>query len=170
MSDHIEFMGAAINGIYNALLNRDLLLTDFSRRDELEHVQDREFYPLSLYVDLCNYLEERLGKYAFLRVGRKMAIAVMDTAFPPNLKTIPEAIAQVNAAHQVFCRPVVGAFDVTHQSPGKIVVQYSAPYNCILQEGLFYEVALRYGAENATVTHTECRRTGATACRFDIKY
>jgi hypothetical protein len=163
-------LGAACNGVVRALLNRDTLLADFPRRAELEGVQDREFYPLSLYLELCDYLENRVGMYAWLRVGRRMAIAVMDTAFPAGLKTVEEAIAQIDGAHKVFCKPVVGAFELAERKPGKLTVRYTAPYNCTLQEGLFYEVALRYGAADAAVTHVECRRKGAAACRFDIKY
>ena len=66
--------------------------------------------------------------------------------------------------------PTVGAFEIAASAPGRIAVRYTAPYNCILQEGLFYEVALRYGASDATVAHAECRRRGHDACRFEIRY
>jgi hypothetical protein len=168
--ENVMLMGAAARGVVAALLNADMVLAGFARRAELDALEDRGFYPLSLYIDLCNHLEERLGTYAFLRVGRKMAVAVMDAAFPPDLKTVPDAIAHVDAAHRIFCKPVVGAFDVQDRAPGRLVVRYSAPYNCVLQEGLFYEVALRYGAANASVLHAECRRRGTDACRFEIKY
>jgi hypothetical protein len=163
-------MGAAVRGVMDALLNRDTVLAEFPRREELAKVDPSEFYPLSLYTELCDYLESRLGTYAFLRVGRKMAGAVMETAFPPDLKTVDDAIAQIDGAHKVFCRPLVGAFDLEDRSPGKLTVRYTAPYNCVLQEGLFYEVAIRYGAPNASVVHSACRRKGEKACRFDIKY
>lgn len=45
---------------------------------------------------------------------------------------------------------------------------FGAPYD--LQEDLFYEVALRYGAADATVDHQQCRRTGADACRLEIRH
>ncbi|APR76477.1 Hypothetical protein A7982_01824 [Minicystis rosea] len=170
MTESTMLLGAALNGIVAALLNRDTLLADFPRREELSRVKDQEFHPLSLYLEFCDYIENRLGVYAFLRVGRRMGVTVMATAFPPGIQTVEEAIAQVDGAHQMFCRPVVGAFDLTQRTPGQLVLNYTAPYNCTLQEGLFYEVALRYGAANATVTHAACRRKGAEACRFEIKY
>jgi hypothetical protein len=166
----VMLMGAAVRGVLEALLNRDTVLADFARREELGAINDRDFYPISLYVELCDYLEERLGTYAFLRVGRKMGAAVMDTAFPPDVKSIEDAIAQIDGAHHVFCKPLVGAFELVDRSPGRLTVRYTAPYNCVLQEGLFYEVAIRYGAPNASVTHASCRRKGDSACRFEIKY
>jgi hypothetical protein len=169
-ADTTMMMGAAAKGIVHTLLNRDAVLADFPRLAELEAVKDREFHPLSLYLDLCDYLEARLGMYAWLRVGRRMGVVVMDTAFPPGLKTVEQAIAAIDAAHQIYCRPVLGAFDLVDRTPGRLVLRYTAPYNCTLQEGLFYEVALRYGAASATVTHEACRRRGADACRFEIRY
>jgi hypothetical protein len=168
--ENVSLMGAAALGIVEALLNRDAVLVDFPRRDELAQLEPTAFHPLSLYVDLGNYLEQRLGTYAFLRLGRKMAIAVMNTAFPPDINGVEEAIATIDAAHKMFCKPIVGAFEIEDPSPGKLTVRYTAPYNCVLQEGLFHEVALRYGAPNATVTHAACRRKGAPACTFEIKY
>ena len=83
---------------------------------------------------------------------------------------IEEAVAEIHAAQQLFCKPTVGAFEIAASAPARIAVRYTAPYNCILQEGLFYEVALRYGASDATVAHAECRRRGHDACRFEIRY
>lgn len=170
MNDEVKLMGAAARGVVDALMNREVVLADFARRAEVEAIVPTEYYPLSLYLELCNYLEERLGTYAFLRIGRKMGGAVMETAFPASLSTVDEAIAQIDGAHRVFCRPLVGAFETSRTSPGALTVRYTAPYNCVLQEGLFYEVAMRYGAPNASVTHAACRRDGAPACVFSIKY
>lgn len=163
-------MGACINGAVAAIPRREAMLADFPRREELASVQDHEYYPLSLYIELCDYLEARLGTYAFLRVGRKMAAAVVATAFPPTIRRVEDAVAEIDAAHRLFCRPVIGAFEIAKRDPGSITVRYTAPYNCMLQEGLFYEVALRFGAESATVTHSQCRRKGAEACLFEVKY
>lgn len=165
-----ELLGAAINSIVGALLNREALLADFSRKDELVGLRDDTFHPLSLYLDFCNYLETRLGLYAFLRLGRKLGAVVIATSFPKDMPSVAEAIAFINVAHQQFCRPVVGAFEVTEESPGRRVVRYTAPYHCLLQEGIFYEVATRYGAPGATVTQAACRRKGADACRYEITY
>ena len=170
MNEQTVAMGSITNAIVNALHNRDTVLADFPRRDELTGLQDSAFYPLSIYLDLCDFLEDRLGVYAFLRVGRRMARVVMDAAFPPTLKTVAEAIAELHMAHVLFCKPVIGAIAVVDPTPGRLAVRYTAPYNCTLQEGLFYEVALRYGADGATVSHAECRRKGLDACRFEIRY
>lgn len=168
--DNVMLLGASPKSVLDALLNRDTILADFPRKEELTTIKEDEYCPMSLYVELCSYLEERLGTYAFLRLGRKMAASVMATAFPAHVKSVEEAIAEVQGAHQVFCKPVVGAFEITDRSPGKVIVRYTAPYNCVLQEGLFYEVAMRYGAVNASVTHAVCRRKGEPACRFEIRY
>jgi hypothetical protein len=170
MTEETMGLGVAFNGVVTALLNRDTILADFPRREELAAVKDQEFYPISLFLELCDYLENRLGMYAWLRVGRRMGVNIMNASFPPDIKTVEDAIAQIQVAHQMFLRPAVGAFDLTQRTPGQLVLRYTAPYSCTLQEGLFYEVAIRYGAANAAVNHVECRRKGAEACLFEIKY
>ena len=170
MSDDTKAVGAITNAIIEALLNRDAVLADFPRRTELQDLEDDVFYSLSIYLELCDYLEERLGRYAFLRIGRRMALAVMDSTFPPSLQTVEEAVAQINAAHEMVCKPALGGFDIIDANAAGLSVHYTAPYNCTLQEGAFYELALRYGASNATVTHAKCRRKGRDACQFDIQY
>jgi hypothetical protein len=169
-SSEPDLLGAGVNGIMAALLNRDALLADFSRKQELVGLKDDTRHPLSLYLDFCNYLEQRMGMYAFLRLGRKMGATVIATAFPSTITSVAEAIAHIDVAHHHYCRPVVGAFELIGQSPGSLLVRYTAPYNCLLQEGLFYEVAIRYGAPSATVTHLACKRKGADACQYEIKY
>ncbi len=167
---HVQLMAAPTKGVYDGLLNRDVLLADFPRRQELVTLRGDEFIPISLYMDLCDYLEQRLGTYAFLRLGRKLGAAVIASAFPPSITTVEEGLAYLSVAHQAFCRPVIGVVELVERDSGLLAIHYTAPYNCILQEGLLYEVALRYGAANATVTHPVCRRKGAAACRFEIKY
>lgn len=166
----VKLLGAAINGILAALLNRDALLADFNRRHEIQNIPSDGYHPISLYLEFCDYLEARLGVYAFLRLGRKVGSAVMDATFPPGLKDVEAAVSQIDIAHRIFCRPVIGAFEIMARKPGMLTVRNTAPYNCTLQEGLFYEVAIRYGAPNASVHHAACRRKGADACRYEIKY
>lgn len=162
-------LGVATNSIVRSLLNRDMVLADFGRRAELEHIEDSAYYPMSLYSELCDYLEQRLGVYAFLRLGRRVGSSVVQTSFPPHVKSLEEAFTQLAAAHHAFCRPVIGALVITAY-PGRLTIRYTAPYNCILQEGLFHEVAVRYGPADATVTHAECRRKGPEACLFEVRH
>jgi hypothetical protein len=167
-NNDVMMLTAGSRSLVDALLNRDTVLADFPRSEELAAAG--EWSSVSLYSDLCAYIEERLGTYAFLRLGRKVGIGVMDVAFPPGITSVEGAIAAIDKAHQHFCRPVVGAFDLSERAPGKLTLRYTAPYNCVIQEGLFYEVAIRYGAANASVVHAECRRKGAAACLFEIRY
>jgi hypothetical protein len=51
-----------------------------------------------------------------------------------------------------------------------MTVRYTAPYDCVLQEGLFDEVGVAYGGSVVRVAQTECRRRGAAACVFEIEY
>ena len=163
-------LGAITNTIIRALPNPDAVLAEFPRKRALDDLRDDQAYPLSLSLELCDYLEQRLGVYAFLRTGRKIGKVLMDTSYGPELRSVADAIAQMQVAHQALCEPAIGSIDLVESRPGFAAIRYTASFNCILQEGLFYELALRYGAQDATVTHSECRRKGADACRFEIRY
>ena len=65
---------------------------------------------------------------------------------------------------------VLKATSIVDNEPGNMLISYTAPYNCKLQEGLLAVIARRYGYENALVSHPECRRKGAPACLYRISY
>ncbi len=171
MSDEVTFLGVTINTVVRALSDPDVLLEDFPRRAELAQVKDDGYYPVSLYVELTDFLEAGFGWGAMLRHGRAVGRTVIDVSLS-NLPItgVREAIEAVQTAHTHFCRQVEGAFEITRAEPGMLWVRYTAPYNCVLQEGLLMEVAARYGAGRALAAHERCRRHGAEACIFRIKY
>lgn len=171
MSDEVKLLGVTINTVVHALSDADVLLEDFPRRAELATVKDDAFYPVSLYVELTDFLEEGFGWGAMLRHGRAVGRTIIDVSLSKmDIGSVREAIEAVQTAHTHFCRPVEGAFEVTRAEAGMLWVRYTAPYNCVLQEGLLMEVAAQYGAGRALVAHERCRRQGAEACIFRIKY
>ncbi|MCB9537305.1 MAG: hypothetical protein H6704_13715 [Myxococcales bacterium] len=171
MSDEVKLLGVTINTVVRALSDPDVLLEDFPRRAELAQVKDDAYYPVSLYVELTDFLEDGFGWGAMLRHGREVGRTVVDVSLSKMpIRSVREAIEAVQAAHEHFCQPVEGAFEVTRAEAGMLWVRYSAPYNCVLQEGLLMEVAARYGAGRPLVAHERCRRHGAEACIFRIKY
>jgi len=76
----------------------------------------------------------------------------------------------VQQAHEHFCEPTIGEFRVVDEREGILRLRYTAPYDCVLQEGLLSEIALTYGGSMVEVSHLECRRSGALACLFEIKH
>ena len=93
-----------------------------------------------------------------------------ETAFPENINSLREAIEQIQKAHELFCKPVKGEFCIIEDKKGLIRIKYTAPYNCILQEGLLTEIAEKYSGNFPKILHPECRRNGKSACIIEIKW
>ncbi len=164
-----QVMGYAINGIVGALLTK-IVLKDFSRKEEIESVENEQFYPLSLYIDFTDYLEAHLSTESMTSLGRAVGRAVVENSFPPSIATVKEALMEVQKAHEMFCKPVIGKFEISEETDDCITMKYTAPYNCILQEGLLFEIAKKYGLKMPAVTHKECRRNGASECIYEVKF
>jgi predicted hydrocarbon binding protein len=163
-------MGAAINGVVNALTADNIVFKDFPRSNELKKVEDSKYYPLDLYLALVDYLEEKFSPTVLFMLGESVGRAVIDTSFPPDLKSVVEALDLLQKAHEQFCKPVEGEFRVIEDREGVVKLRYTAPYNCILQEGLLSEIARNYGGRFPSVSHVECRRDGKEACIYEMKY
>jgi predicted hydrocarbon binding protein len=164
-------LGGAIAGVIKAMLSPDAVLRDFPRYEECKAVIPDRPYPLSLYLELVGFLHKKLSRQVIFKIGRSVAREVIRVALSEaELKTPAQAIAAIQKAHEFFCKPVLGEFRVTEEVPHRLRVRYTAPYDCVLQEGLFYEFAITYGGGIVNVEHLECRRSGANACVYEIKY
>jgi predicted hydrocarbon binding protein len=165
-------MGAAINAVVNSLSDPSLIFKDYPEYDQIKSVSNEKFYPINLYVDMTNYLEEKFNdKITFLKLGKTVGRTVIETSLSKmNLTSVKEAIHALQKAHEQFCQPVKGEFKVISETERAIILKYTAPYNCVLQEGLLREIAGEYGGKFPLVIHKECRREGKSACIFEIKY
>lgn len=131
-----------------------------------------EFYPLADYLDLVDFLEDTLSdRNRFLELGRVLGRAVIQDYFSGmDLDSVNAAIGAVQAAHEACCRPAQGGFEVLRETKRSVDVRYTAPYNCLLQEGLFLEIAAAYGGRVPFVQQKACRRDGDDACIYEIRY
>jgi predicted hydrocarbon binding protein len=164
-------LGGAIVGVIKAMLSPDVVLRDFPRYQECKAILPDKPYSLDLYLELVDFIHTRLNRQVIFKMGRSVAREVISVSLSEaNLKTPSQAIAAIQKAHEFFCNPVVGEFKITEETLGLIRLRYTAPYDCVLQEGLFYEFAMTYGGSSVSIEHNTCRKTGAPACLFEIKY
>ena len=167
----IEILGSAIKGALGAISNQAVILKDFPRMKELENMEDSKFYPLSLYTDLTDYVEKKMNKSYMINVGREVGKAVIQYSLEAmKIKTVPEAIYAINEAHKQFCKPVKGEFKIISEEGKKIRILYTAPYNKSVQEGLIYEIAMKYGTSLATVKQLTEKINGAESTIFEVGY
>jgi hypothetical protein len=163
-------LGPVINAVKANVSNFEVIFQDFARYEEVLDVADDTRYPMSLYVEMVDYMEARYGYGAMLKLGKAVGQTVIDVSLSKlPIKNFSDAIHAVQSAHEFFCEPTIGAFKIIRDDPRLILVEYSAPYNCRLQEGLFATLAKTCGGDVIPIiTQQRCRREGAPTCIYQI--
>lgn len=164
-----QLLGFALNSVLAGLPDAKVIFGKFARRDELTDIVDEELYPVSLYVETTDHVESMFGRGAMLSLGKKVGEMVVRVSLEPmNLTSVRDAIHAVQGAHEQFCHPTVGSFEVTEEDDRSLILRYTAPYNCVLQEGLFYAISKHYGGRMPVVKHLSCRRDSGDHCLYSI--
>lgn len=162
-------LGAAITTVRDAVAQFEIIFSDFPRLAEVRDARPDEHYPVDLYVEMTNYMEAQFGYGSMLRLGKQLGQAIVDISLSQlPITTVRDAVAAIQGAHEHWCTPPVGAFEIVAESADRLTLKYTAPYNCVLQEGLFQAVTTHYGTTLPLVTHKTCRRDGGDHCLFKI--
>ncbi len=167
-----QLLGACTVAVREHIPHWKTIFSDFPRLKELVNVRDDEFYPLNLYLDTVQFVEDTFrDDIVMYQFGRDVGKSVIQASLAKlSLHSVGDAVRAVQSAHEYFCRPVRGAFAVTDEGPGFARVNYTAPYHCVLQEGLLHEIAAAYGGADVTVEQKRCRRRGDPACLFALNW
>lgn len=131
------------------------------------------WYSLSGYLAFLAEVEAGHGRAALRAMGR----AVPDTSrFPPDLENMERALRLLDVAYQVNHRGgPIGRYHLRVFEPGRAVMACENPYPCDLDQGILERLVEHLGGTcpDAGVTHRpgpECRRQGAKACVFDLRW
>ena len=167
----VQFLGAATKGVIDGLLLASMTLSTFDRRGEIEALDPAQYHPLSLYLDLVEFLHKKFGPVMMRKLGQHVGQAVVNESLPATIPSVTAALLAIDAAHEHFCKPKVGSFAIAESQHGFVKIHYDAPYFCILQEGLFNAIANRFGGRGVRVEHPLCRLEGPQShCIFNIRW
>jgi hypothetical protein len=142
-------------------------------RSGIRQPQAEAWYALPAYLAFMADVEEAHGRAALLAMGR----AIPDTSrFPPELDALERALGLLDVAYQVNHRGVaIGRYHCEWLGPRHAEMLCENPYPCDLDRGIFERLMERFGGTGpeASVSHKPgagCRRLGAKACRFDLRW
>lgn len=135
--------------------------------------REDEWYPVNRLLAFLSTVERMYGREALRNAGR----AIPDTAqFAPDLDTLERALRTLDIAYQVNHRGgPIGRYRYEQKGPGQGEMLCENPYPCDLDLGILERLVERFAGEGPAVgvSHRpgrECRRLGAVACVFDLRW
>lgn len=167
----VQVLGAAVRPILDSLLNVEMSLKDFPKYEEVKKMELDKYYPMELFTELVDYLEKKYSKAVMLKLGKAIGDLLIEYTFKPmKITEIHSAFEAISQSHAQFCKPIVGHVKVIEKTENSLKVDYTAPYNKTLQEGLYLKVAEHFGGKFATVKRKDFPEKGDTACLYDVSW
>lgn len=175
-SPRAEVWGASLLGVARGLEGTGVPWTQVLSLLSESGIQEpvaEGWYGLASYMAFLAQVEARHGREALRAMGR----AIPDTSrFPPELDSLGRALRLLDVAYQVNHRGgVIGSYQVRQLDPGWAEMRCENPYPCDLDFGILERLVERFhgGDPQAGVVHRpgpQCRRLGARACLFDLRW
>ncbi len=168
--------GKALKCLVDIFIEQGPQLDEFQRYHELQGLDEDEFYPVSLYVDLAAYAETRLdNRESIIHLGRRLGRDLMDQYLSSqDITSVQGAITELNQVHGEFSKNVYGSWNIVDKieegSTRSLTIEYSLPYNCALNEGILLEFAKEFGGQFPQAHHTQCMRDGEPHCVYILSW
>lgn len=131
------------------------------------------WYPLKAYLSFLTAVETDHGREALRALGR----AIPERAkFAPDLDGMERTLRVLDVSYQVNHRgTILGGYHPRLLTPNQAELVCDNPYPCDMDLGLIERLLERgaAGSPRASVVHRpgpSCRRLGARACVFDLRW
>ena len=138
------------------------------------HQRDQEaWYPMTAALSFLAAVEADHGREALRSMGRAIPES---SRFAPDLDDMERTLRVIEVAYQVNHRGgPIGGFQLHLPEPGRAELVCENPYPCDLDLGLLERLLERAagGSPRASVVHRPgpaCRRLGARACVYDLRW
>lgn len=122
--------------------------------------------PISVYIDMCEWIEKRLGKFNLIRIGRNIGESTYDTMLKNNLivgKCSPfDVMKALIATSQLGVQdPKKRGWEILSNTDKTIVMRKTQNFNSVLQIGLLDGLIRKSGVLGVMVTLHKEEKLGA---------
>lgn len=164
--DH-ETIGSDILAVLDAVtLPDDVLGPELASR--LRGVEPTQWYPIALLLEALERLDERLGYYGLIRMGRRLWKRSHEPRLRASLTSAADVILGMDAAYRYANRGSrIGGWRTLQLVPGRAVLDKTTPHHCAMEEGILTEALAMVGARSV-VSQTQCFRQGADSCIYEV--
>lgn len=166
----VEVKGISILGIIETMGEEVIPIFE---KHNLSLIDPDEWYNQQEYLNAYREISE-LNFMNLVAIGMKIPD---HAAWPPNVKTVHDALASVNVAYQMNHRGgEIGSYDYTAVSENEGVMVCRNPYPSDFDYGLIYRIVQKFRTkEDNTIvvkrdTKLPNRLTGADSCTYHITW
>jgi hypothetical protein len=162
-----ETIGSDILAVYQILrMPEQVLGVDEAQR--LSAVKPDAWYPIEWLLDLMERLDEHLGQYALLRMGRTLFKLSHQDRVTRIAKSARDIIYGIDAMYRFANRGRnIGGWKVLEFDPGHAVLEKTTPHHCVMEQGILSEALAAVGWPGI-VAQRECFREGADSCIYTV--
>jgi hypothetical protein len=136
--------------------------------EKLRRVAPDGWYPISWLLELLEKLDERVGYYGLLRMGRtlfKMSHEARVRQFAKSARDILYGLDDMY--HHANRGTSIGGWRVVKFEPGYAEIENTTPQHCVMEQGILTEALSLVGCPGM-VSQRECFRRRADSCLFTV--
>ena len=170
--------------LFAAFIN-DILKIYKDRKDEYKELFDMadghdlsdpfNKVPMSLYNDMCQWLEDNLGKFNLIKAGRNVGESayngmLQNNLLPDNPKPIDVMEALVKVASQMIQDPENRGWEIVSSKDKSIIMRRTQTFNGKLQIGVLDGLLMKTGVMRLKVDMTKSVDKGAEFDEYEISW
>ncbi len=162
--DHVA-RGIGLLAVLGALRQPEQVL-GAEQVQQLRAVNPDEWYPIQSVLELMTVLDERVGRYGLIRMGRTLYPRTHLGRAQP--KSVRQLVFGLNESYLAGNRgSQIGGWKVLRFEPGQALLEKTTVHHCAMEQGVIMGALSAIGCE-AEVEQVQCFRLGAESCIFSI--
>jgi hypothetical protein len=162
-----ETIGSDILSVYRMLkLPEQVLGTEEAR--VISELDPDGWYPIEWFLDLMDRVDQALGHYGLLRMGRTL----FDLSHKERVLRVAKSARDIvygidGMYHHANRGGGIGGWKVLRFEPGYAELEKTTPHHCVMEQGILAAALAGVGCPGQ-VSQNDCFRRGADCCLYTI--
>jgi hypothetical protein len=136
--------------------------------EKLRQVDPNGWYPIAWLLELMEKLDQRIGHYGLVRMGRTLFKMSHEARVKEVAKSARDIVHGIDGMYHHANRGTgIGGWRVIKFEPGYAELEKTTPHHCVMEQGILTEALSAVGCPGM-VSQRECFRKGADLCIFTI--
>ena len=162
--DHVT-IGSDIQAVLKVLRMPEQVLGK-DEAQKLSQVDGKAWYPITWLLDLMETLDQSVGFYGLVQMGRKLFQMSHATRVKEVAQSARDILYGMDNMYRFANRGVaIGGWHVLDFQPGLATLEKTTPHHCAMEQGILTEAMSTVGCP-VNIEQTHCMCKGADSCVF----